>query len=68
MMGEVGRVYAVYTSGDVMVVVKGKSWVFNPLCLSPATEDEGTTDDDNPCKCHLFAFSCIVYTVEPLNS
>jgi ankyrin repeat protein len=48
MMGEVGRVYAVYTSGDVLIMGKGKSWVFNPLCLSHAADDKEETTEDNP--------------------
>ena len=47
LLGEVGRVYSVYSGGDVMVMVKGKSWVFNPLCLSPASDStEGDKEDD----------------------
>ena len=38
LLGEVGRVYAVYSGGDVMVMVKGKSWVFNPLCLTHVSD------------------------------
>jgi E3 ubiquitin-protein ligase mind-bomb len=48
MMGEVGRVYAVYASGDVLVMGKGRSWVFNPLCLSHAADDKEETTEDNP--------------------
>ena len=49
MMGEVGQVYAVYASGDVLVMGKGKSWVFNPLCLSHTADDKEETTEDNPC-------------------
>ena len=49
MMSEVGRVYAVHPGGDVLVMGKGKSWVFNPLCLSHAADDKEETAEDNPC-------------------
>ena len=49
MMGEVGRVYSVHPGGDVLVMGKGKSWVFNPLCLSRAADDKEETAEDNPC-------------------
>ena len=49
MLGEVGRVYAVYTSGDVLVTGKAKSWVFNPLCLSHASDAKEEITEDDSC-------------------
>ena len=40
--------YFVYSGGDVMVLVKGKSWVFNPLCLSHASEATAGDNEDDP--------------------
>ena len=31
-----GRVARVFPTGDVRVVVNGKTWSFNPACLTPA--------------------------------
>ena len=37
---------AVYSNGDMLVTVKGKSWVFNPLCLSDASDSSGESVED----------------------
>ena len=41
-LGETGRVIQVIPGGDVLLAVKGRTWVFNPLCLTPVEEGETT--------------------------
>ena len=55
MLGEVGRVYAVYPGGDVTVMVKGKSWVFNPLCLTHTSNMKKEEGSDNPSEYHIIS-------------
>ena len=47
LLGEVCRVTMVSSGGDVTVIYKGKSWVFNPLCLSPASSPHSSPN----CRC-----------------
>ena len=35
-LGKSGVVASVYPDGDLRVNIDGKTWTFNPLCVSPA--------------------------------
>ena len=39
-VGQLGIVKGVNNGGDAIVVVKGRPWLFNPLCLSAAPDEK----------------------------
>lgn len=39
-VGQLGRVEGVNTAGNAIVIVKGRHWIFNPLCLSAAPDEK----------------------------
>ena len=48
LLGETGRVLQVLSNGDIMLAIKGRTWVFNALCLTPA-EEKVTTKSPSMC-------------------
>ena len=39
-MGQLGLVEGVNNAGNAIVIVKGRHWIFNPLCLSAAPDEK----------------------------
>ncbi len=63
MIGEKGRVLQVTCGGDIILAIKGRTWAFNPLCLSPADEGSGT---DTPTRGESACLACQPATLNKL--
>lgn len=53
-LGQVGLVLNTVGNGDLRVLVNGRRWVFNPLCLKSAPDESLPQDlvvDSKKCPC-----------------
>ena len=60
-LGQIGRVTKVNMLYKVKVIVRGKEWLYHPLCLSPAPGESAPEDIDPQGNVIYLSYNYIIY-------